>query len=214
MHVDFYFDYLSPYSYFAWLRVRDVCTAHGASLSLHPTLLAGLLGHWGHKGPAEIPPKRLFTFKDVTRYAHRRGIPLPGPATHPFNPLTALRASLWREAGDRQADVVDRLFRACWSEGADLADPSQVAALLDGLGLDGSARVAATRTPEVKGALRSSMEAAIGRGVFGVPTLIVEEELVFGNDRWDDVIGILDGSDPLDPVAVARHIGRPAGSTR
>ena len=73
-HLDFYFDYISPYAYFAWFNVKALCDRRGLDLYAHPVLFAGLLNHWGQLGPAEIPPKREFVFKDAARYAARRGI--------------------------------------------------------------------------------------------------------------------------------------------
>ena len=114
--VDFYFDDLSPYAYFAWLRIGAFCAQHDAELVIHPVLFAGLLEHWGQLGPAEIPPKRAWVYRDAFRYAALNGIPLVGPPVHPFNPLTALRMSLAVAAGADQPRVIDALFHAAWSD--------------------------------------------------------------------------------------------------
>jgi 2-hydroxychromene-2-carboxylate isomerase len=219
VHLDFWFDFISPYAFFAWLRIRDVAADAGATLRLRPVVLAGLLDHHGQLGPAEIPAKREHTFKDVARYAAVHGIPLRGPATHPFNPLTALRCSLPEVAGERQADVIDALFRAGWSDGIDLGDPAAIARALSAVGLDGEALVARTRDPAVKQALIDEGHAAIARGVFGVPTMDTDGELIWGNDRMDWVALRLKGRDPLPPdaqVLLDRPVGarRPSGPRR
>lgn len=213
MHVDFWFDFISPYAFFAWLRVGDVARAAGATLRARPVALAALLDHHGQLGPAEIPAKREHTFKDVARYAALHGIPLRGPAKHPFNPLTALRCSLPEVAGERQTHVIDALFRAGWSHGADLGDPEVVAGVLSEAGLDGPALVARTRDPAVKEALIAEGRAAIERGVFGVPTMDAGGELFWGNDRMDYVALRLAGRDPL-PGGVQSLLDRPAGARR
>ncbi len=212
-HVDFYFDFISPYAYFAWCQIRDVCRRNDATLAVHPILFAGVLEHHGQLGPAEIPSKRIATFKDVARFAALKGIPLVGPKTHPFNPLTALRAVQSSVAGDRQHDAIDALYLSGWGHGADLADPDAIAAALTDHGMDGEAMVAKTREPAIKAELRAMTEAAITRGVFGVPTMFVGEEVFWGNDRLHYVELALQGRDPL-PDNIESFLDRPAGAVR
>lgn len=207
----FYFDYLSPYAYFAWRRVRDVAKEHDAQLVLHPTLLAALLNHHGHKGPAEIAPKRAFVIKDTLRYAARHGFEIDFPKPHPFNPLTALRLSL---PGPDQERRIDAIFMAGWRDGRDLSDRDLLADALSADGLDGPRLVAATRTPEVKDALLAQSQAAIERGIFGVPSFIVDGELLWGNDRIADVIEVLTDRDPLDRQRAEAIIAAPRGAQR
>jgi 2-hydroxychromene-2-carboxylate isomerase len=200
--VDFYFDYVSPYAYFAWLRIGELCAARGnVELRIHPVLFAGLLDHWGQRGPAEVPPRRAWVFRDGARYAARHGIPLAWPAAHPFNPLLALRLSL---PGTEQRRVISAIFDAGWARGGDLGAPEQLRRALDDAGLDGAGRLAAAAAPEVKAALRAETDAAIARGVFGVPTMIAGDELFWGSDRLDDLAAHLDGRDPLDDAHRAR----------
>ncbi|WP_437539533.1 DsbA family protein [Sorangium sp. So ce726] len=87
--VDIYFDYISGYAYFAWLRIQEICDRRGVALDIHPVLFAGLLEHWSQLGPAEIPPKREWAYKDAFRHARLHGIELSCPKVHPFNPLLA-----------------------------------------------------------------------------------------------------------------------------
>jgi len=213
-HIDFWFDLISPYAFFGWLRVRDLAAEHGASLRCRPVLFAALLDHHGQLGPAEIPSKREHTFKDILRYAALHGIELSGPATHPFQPVTALRCCLPAVAGEHQRRVIDALFRGGWSRGADLGDPQDLTRVLTAAGLDGKGMVARTRDPAVKEALKSEVAAAIERGVFGVPTYDVDGELFWGNDRMDYVALRLGGRDPLDEDAARRLLALPSGSVR
>ncbi len=213
-HVDFWFDYISPYAYFGWLRVRDLAAAHGATLSLRPVLFAALLDRHGQLGPAEIPSKREHTFKDILRYAALHGIELRGPAAHPFNPLLALRCSTPEVAGAQQADVIAALYRAIWSDGIDGADPSALEGALSVVGLDGAELVERASSGAAKAALRASTEAAVARGVFGVPTFDVDGELFWGNDRVEYAALRLQGRDPLPADAAHRLLSRPAGAVR
>lgn len=213
-HIDFWFDVLSPYAYFASRRIGALAETHGATLRLRPVLLAALLDHHGHLGPAEIPSKREHTFKDILRYARLHDVPLAGPPKHPFNPLTALRCCLPEVAGDDQPGVVRALFDAGWGAGVDLGEPAAIAEALYAAGFDGPAMVKATRDPEVKAALRGECVAALERGVFGVPTCDVDGELFWGNDRLDYVALRLAGNDPLPHDAAGHMLSRPAGAAR
>ena len=213
-HIDFWFDYISPYAFFGWLRVRQLAAAHDATLTLRPVLFAALLDHHGQLGPAEIPSKRAHTFKDILRYAALHDIVLRGPATHPFNPLTALRCSVRQAADDQQADVIDALYRAAWSTGIDMGDPDAIAGALSDAGLDGPGLVARTRDADIKEALKAQTAAAIERGVFGVPTLDVDGELFWGNDRVDYAALRLQGRDPLPDDIATDLLSRPSGAVR
>src|SRR5687768_5736520 len=89
-----HFDFISPYAYIGWFSLRAIAARHGRAVEPVPTLLAPLLDAYGQRGPAEVPPKRAYLFKDASRKAHREGLgPLVPPPAHPFNPLLALRAS-------------------------------------------------------------------------------------------------------------------------
>jgi 2-hydroxychromene-2-carboxylate isomerase len=200
--LDFCFDYLSPYAYFAWLRVGELCAARGVALRPRPVLLAGLLERWGQLGPAEIPPKRQFVVRDALRIAARRGVPLRPPSPHPFNPLLALRLSLPEVSGDRQRDVVSALYSACWGRGENVSDEAAVARALGAIDIEPAPLIERTRDPEIKAALRRSTEDAITEGVFGVPTMIVDGQLFWGDDQMQSIGDVLDGKDPIDARAL------------
>ncbi len=195
--VDFYFDYLSPYAYLASLEIGALCERNGVGLRWRPVLFAGLLNHWGQLGPAELPPKGLHVFKDTLRYARKRGIPLRSPRHHPFNPLVALRVAQFEVSGDAQPRVVGTLFEYGWARGGDLGSADEIAAALDAAGLDGKGLVAQTTGAVVKARLRDETDAAIARGVFGIPTMIVADELFWGLDQLGYLELFLQGRDPL-----------------
>lgn len=213
-HVDFYFDYLSGYAYFGWLKIQEIVDARGATLGVHPVLFAGLLNHWGQLGPAEIPPKREWVYRDGYRMAKRRGVTLRSPKYHPFNPLLALRLSLAEVGGKDQRGIVDAIFHAGWSEGIDLGSAEELAATLDRKGYDGKALVQKASEPAAKEALKKSTADAIANRVFGVPTMIVGGELIWGADRTDYVEMILDGEDTMDDAWVQEILARPKQADR
>ena len=211
----YYFDFLSPYSYFAWTWIGDFCAAHGLALEPRPVLLAALLGHHGQLGPAEIPAKREFVFRDCVRWANLNGVPYAMPKTHPFNPLMALRAATREGAGTEQLRVIDALWKAGWQQGVDMASAEDLARALDEAGLDGAALLGRTSETVVKDALKRNTADAISRGVFGVPTFVVDDEVFWGNDqrphleRW-----VRDAERGYDPEVVRQFLAREAAATR
>jgi len=198
--VDFYFDYLSPYAYLAWLCLPEVTEPRDVEIVPRPVLFAGLLNHWGQLGPAEIPPKNIHVFKDTHRFAAHRGIPLRSPRYHPFRPLVALRVSLAVVSHDKQNEAITALYKAGWAEGIDLGDSASIRKALDEAGLDGDQLVADAEEPLAKDTLREETDRAIDRGVFGIPTMVVEDELFWGLDQFQHLALYLDGKDPLTSV--------------
>jgi 2-hydroxychromene-2-carboxylate isomerase len=172
---DWYFDFVSPFSYLQCEQLPAL--ERSLRVRYRPVLFAALLKAHEHKGPAEIPAKRRFTYQLVVWQARKLGIPLKFPAAHPFNPLPLLRLAL---AIDCEPDAVRRIFRFVWRDGR-LSDlPIEWAELMAELGLRGAdARIA---SQDVKDALRRNTDEAIARGVFGVPTLMIGDELFWGAD--------------------------------
>jgi 2-hydroxychromene-2-carboxylate isomerase len=165
--VDWYFDVVSPYSYISLFRLKEL----DAEIAYKPVLFAGLLNHWGQKGPAEIPAKRQWTYRWCTWWAKELGIPFRFPAAHPFNPLQHLRLAL---AVDCEPAAVQRIFESVWTTGGDAA--AGLPALCAQLG------VAPEKLAEVKDQLRRNTEEAAARGVFGVPSFVVDGEVFWGAD--------------------------------
>lgn len=176
----FYFDLVSPFAYLMWKQLRRNATL---ALRPEPVLLGGLLQHWGQLGPAEVPPKRTQIYRICQWLADRHGIPFRFPDVHPFRSIEALRLLV---ALDARVDAVDALFDAVFRDGLDLGDPANLEAFGRALGLDHVAAVLAA--PTVKDRLRANTQAAIARGVFGVPTVEVGAELFWGFDT----IGMID----------------------
>lgn len=195
--VDWYFDVISPFAYLASQRLDSL--PGEITLRPIPVLFAGLLNHWHTKGPAEIAPMRRFTFRHIAWLARRDGIPLRFPPCHPFNPLRLLRLAIVLD----DVAAIQRLFRFVWAEGCSADDAEAWAALVDELGIaDADARIAA---PAVKSTLRDNTEAAIARGVFGVPTFAVDAELFWGYDAMPLLADYL-----ADPGALREAVLAPA----
>jgi 2-hydroxychromene-2-carboxylate isomerase len=200
-----YFDFVSPYSYIAFKRLHEL--PREAAVELKPVLFAGLLTHFGNKGPAEIPIKRRWTYRWCTWWAKELGIPFRFPASHPFNPLHHLRLAI---AAGVTREAVGRIFDAIWTTGAEATEPRAFAALAKSLGVD-EARLAA---PEVKDALRRNTDEAIARGVFGVPSYEADGEVFWGADAIGFVNAFLADPAALRNDDMRRADALPVGAAR
>ena len=209
----FHFDPLSPYAAVAWRQIHPLAAAYGREVRPVPTLLAALLAHGGTKGPAEIPAKRIYVFKDALRAARKVGMDLIPPPSHPFNPLIALRAASMLE-GEAQRLLIDRLFHGAWGGGGGVSTPESVRRLADEAGLDGEALIEAAGTDEAKARLRNQTEEAISNGVFGVPTMRVDGELFWGFDSFGHLETFLRGEDPIGPEDLTPWLNISASANR
>jgi 2-hydroxychromene-2-carboxylate isomerase len=189
--ITFYLDFVSPYAYLAFEQLPQALQGLSYAVDYRPILFAGLLKHHGQLGPAEIAPKRDWTYRQVLWLAHRHGIPMQRPAAHPFNPLPLLRLALaCGENGLANRYVCETLFRHVWRGGADAADAQRVDALKAALN---PARDPASDV--VKAELKANTEAAIARGLFGVPSYAVDDKLFWGFDALVMLRGYLE-ADP------------------
>lgn len=199
----FRFDFISPFAYLAFERLPQVLQGCSYAVEYRPLLFAGLLKQWGQKGPAEIEPKRAWTFRHVHWLARQHGIALDTPAVHPFNPLPLLRLAL---ACGPNRRVVETIFRHVWVGGMDAVDAARVAALRAALSPaidpDGD---------EVKRALRQHTEDALAAGVFGVPDIELEGRHFWGLDALPMLRDALQGGVWFDGPAWQREgLPRPA----
>ena len=168
-------DYVSPYPYLQMPEFADL--PNDVEIKPVPVLFAGLLGHWGQLGPAEIPAKKLHTFHYSRWLADKRGLRLAGLARHPFNPLALLRLTI---ALGATLDVVRTIYDHTWADGGDGQSDESLAALADKLGVDDVR--ALVSTDEVKAQLRANTDRMIAAGVYGVPTLVMDGHLFWGDD--------------------------------
>ena len=196
--IHFYFDFISPYAYFAWRKLPTLAKKYNREIEAHPVVFGKLLDKWGQLGPAEIPPKRNWLNEYCLRYAALNGFKYNPPKKHPFNPLAALRMSLKEVSGDDQLRVIDSIFEGGWSHGADLGDLSTLTSLLTKQSIDGESLIHKVSELYVKELLINETSHAIEKGVFGVPTIIIDDNLFWGNDQMDHIELLLDGKDPLD----------------
>ena len=184
-----YFDLISPFSYLHLHRLRPL--RERLRIDPVPVLFAGLLKHWGTKGPAEIPPKRLHTYQSCVYAAHQAGVPFRMPPRHPFNCLAAQRLMVSLHA---DFPVIEKAFDFVFGQGRDPEREFEAFAAQLQIS-DAAARIA---DPAVKQRLIANTERAIAAGVFGVPTLVLRGRLFWGSDTVEWTRQFLDEPDLFD----------------
>jgi 2-hydroxychromene-2-carboxylate isomerase len=199
LSVDWYFDFVSPFSYIALHRLGEL----PVQVSYKPVLFAGLLNHYGQKGPAEIPAKRKWTYRWCTWWAKELGIPFRFPAMHPFNPLPHLRLAL---AAGCSPQTVGYIFERLWTTGG--AAERGFDELCAELKVD-PAMLAAAKEP-----LRKNTEGAAARGVFGVPSFVIDGEVFWGADAVDFMKAFIKDGAVLHNDEMRRVDNLPVGAAR
>jgi 2-hydroxychromene-2-carboxylate isomerase len=191
--VEFYFDLGSPATYLAYTQLPKICAQTDTRLVYIPLLLGGVFKATGNASPATIPAKGRYMFQDLDRYAKRYGVPLKFNPHFPINTLMLMRAvtGMQLRHPERFGAFLDCLFKAIWVEGRSLDEPATVAAVLSENGFNPQEVLALTADEEIKTALKDNTEKAVQRGVFGAPSMFVDNQLYFGQDRLDFVLEAL-----------------------
>jgi 2-hydroxychromene-2-carboxylate isomerase len=180
-HITFYFDVISPYAYLAFEHLPDALKGLSYSVSYRPVLFAAMLKHHGQLGPAEIAPKRDWTYRQALWHAHSKGIAMKMPASHPFNPLPLLRLAsacgMPVDPASIHRYVCETILRHVWQGGAEATDEERLAAL--------TAQLAPQQhlsADEAKAQLKKNTDEAIALNLFGVPAMEVDGKIFWGFD--------------------------------
>lgn len=202
---DWYFDFISPYSYLQCERLLEL----PVTIRARPIVFAGLLGHWGQKGPAELPSKRRFTYEQIVWLARRDAIALRFPPKHPFNPIRALRLAV---ALGSDLDAIRAIFRFIWREGGEFESDEGWKALCRQVRVDDGDDLVSRQ--EVKDELRRNGEQALAAGVFGVPTLLVDGRIFWGYDATPMAHEYLVDPARFESAEMKRVAALPVGKAR
>jgi 2-hydroxychromene-2-carboxylate isomerase len=187
----FYFDFISPYAYFASRQVEALAARHGRTVDWRPMLLGvAVLKVMGLKPLLDTPLKGDYVRRDVLRQARRLGVPLHRDLNASVgNPLPPARAFYWvkQHHPELAPSMAHALFEAFWAESRDLSTPEAVGAIALPAGLDATAVIAGAASDEAATLLRNAVAASIHAGIFGSPTIVVDDEPFWGSDRLGDV---------------------------
>ena len=187
--IDFYFDYSSPYGYFAGEKIDALAARHGRTVRWRPFLLGVAFKATGGAPLPQVPIKGPYHVHDFARTARYLGVPYRQPPKFPISSVAPTRAFYWLDASDpaRAVALARALYRAYFVDGTDISDPEQTARVAESMGLDGAAVRAGMADASVKDRTKAEVDAAIARGAFGSPYIVVDGEPFWGSDRLDQV---------------------------
>ncbi|MEO3431487.1 2-hydroxychromene-2-carboxylate isomerase [Pelagibius sp. CAU 1746] len=187
--IDFYFDFSSPYGYLAAEQIEDLAARHGREVSWHPILLGAVFPQTGGQPLLNVPLKGDYARRDMERSARLLDLPFQLPATFPFMSVAACRAFYWLQDQDpaKAVALAKALYREAFAQGRAVDSAESVVAVARSLNLDGEKLTAALNDPAVKERLRKAVDAAITKGVFGSPLIVVDGEPFWGHDRLAQV---------------------------
>jgi 2-hydroxychromene-2-carboxylate isomerase len=192
VNIDFIFDFGSPNAYLSWKVLPAIAERTGAQINLIPCLLGGVFKATNNRSPVEafgeVKGKLAYEALETRRFVAKHGLgAYRQNPNFPVNTLMIMRGLIAARRtifGDRYLEVV---LAAMWEQGEKMDDPQVVSRVLTAGGLDAEALLEATQDPTVKAELVANTEAAVARGVFGIPTFFVDDEMFFGKDRLGQV---------------------------
>lgn len=192
--IDFYFDFSSPYGYFASTVIDELAARHGRGVQWHPILLGAIFKTTGMQPPVQYPLKGDYIWHDFARSARFNDIPYRRPSRFPLPTQAAARAMLWaRETlgSERAVGLAKAIYRALFVDDIDISEPAQIVKIGAALGIDSDALEQGMQHPSIKEQLKAEIEQAMARGVFGSPYVIVEGEPFWGFDRFAQIEAFL-----------------------
>ena len=204
---DWFFDVISPYAYLQFHQMHRLPA--DVEVRFRPVLFAGLLNHWGQLGPAEIEAKKRHTFLLTRWRAQKLELRFKAPPRHPFNPLTLLRLAI---ALGSDSVSIGEIFDHIWADGQDGQDPDSLTRLADKLRIDDLNAI--INNAVVKDKLRLNTEAAVSKGVYGVPTFLIEDQIFWGDDMFELMLEWLNGSPFVGEPESQRIMALPPASER
>lgn len=183
--VEFYYDFGSPTAYLAWTQLPDLCARYDATLVYRPVLLGGIFKAVDSGTPVTVKPKGKWLFDDVHRHAKRYGVAFAMNPHFIFHTIAVMRGAIWALDEGTIEPYTAAMYKAAWADRRDLNDAGEIADIVSAAGLDAQAMAAAIQDPAVKQGLIDATQASVDRGLFGVPTMFVDGEMHFGQDRLD-----------------------------
>jgi 2-hydroxychromene-2-carboxylate isomerase len=181
--IECYFDFGSPATYLAWTQLPALAARHNAKLVWRPMLLGALFKATGNQSPAMNPAKGRYMLIDFQRYAQHYGVPMKFNPFFPINTMTLMRGAVALQDDPRFDDYLQTVFKAIWVDERNMGQPEVVADVLAKAGFDANALLTKCSDETVKEMLKTNTEEAAARGAFGAPTVYVDGEMFFGQDR-------------------------------
>lgn len=183
--VEFFFDVISPYSYLAYFELQKIAVRQQADIIWRPVLLGAVFKATGNSSPIEVPAKARHAMVDLKRWAAHYQIPFRMNKAFPFNSLMLMRGAVGLQMRDPALflNYVDVIFKAMFGEPRNLSDLQEVEAVLKEAGIDPQLVLSLAEDEAVKTKLKTDTQDAVARGVFGLPTFFVGQDMYWGQDR-------------------------------
>ena len=188
--IEFHFDFSSPYSYIASEQIEQLAARHGRSVTYKPVLLGAVFKVAGSAPLTDsYGPKARYSIHDFARSARYAGVPYRYPSKFPIASVGAKRAVLWlqRHRPDLATPFIHAVFRAYFVDDRDISDAAIVGEIAREVGIDADELATGIQQPDIKEQLKTQVDHAIQAGVFGAPTIVVDGEVFWGNDRLPQI---------------------------
>jgi len=179
--IEYFFDYVSPFSYLADTQLPAIAERHGAQIVYRPILLGGIFKGSGNSSPITVPAKGKYIMAELARWSRKYGVPMKMNPYFPINTIKMMRAAVAAQMQGKFNSYHPAAFRGVWVEELDLGNRSVLAELLRNAGIE----PATIEGEEIKDRLRANTDEAVARGAFGAPTFFVGGEMLWGNDRLE-----------------------------
>lgn len=188
--IDFYFDFSSPYGYFASTRIDELAQKYGRFVAWHPILLGVVFKTTGSSPLPQIPLKGEYCWRDFERSARFHGIEYKRPTHFPLPTTHAARAMLWLQnhhGADVATAFAKSVYHALFVDDINIAEPAEISKLAEPLGVDVHAMDSGATSYQIKDQLKAEIEVAMAKGVFGSPFVIIDGEPFWGFDRFNQI---------------------------
>ncbi|MBX2878450.1 MAG: 2-hydroxychromene-2-carboxylate isomerase [Granulosicoccus sp.] len=187
--IDFYFDFTSPYGYLASTRIEEIAQRFDREINWHPLVLGFIFKTTGSQPLTQIPLKGDYAIMDIARSARRLNVPYQMPDNFPVGTIAAARTSLWLDTIDQPKNVefIHAIYKSYFADNIDISEAENVLSVASSIGIDTDQLSSALATPEVKGLLKTAVDDAVTKGIFGSPTICIDGENFWGQDRLPDV---------------------------
>ena len=183
--LEFYFDFISPYSFIAYKEIRKIEKKNLLIIKYKPILLGGLHNLHGIKAPAFIPAKAKFMIKDCKLIAEKKRISFKFNSYFPIKSLNLMRGALVADQDNFQSYYIDKNFDCIWKDGLNMNDQSIIDKILKNIDINPKTFFLRTSSENIKNLLKKKTSEAYDKGIFGAPTFYVNNKIFWGQDRLE-----------------------------
>ena len=185
---DFYFDFISPYSFLAHKEIRKIENKVGIKIKYKPVLLGGLHNLHGIKAPAFIPAKAKHMIRDCKLIAERNNVKFKFNSYFPIKSLNLMRGVLVAEEDDIKDYYIDNVFNTIWQDGLNMNDENIIHKVIKNLNINPKTFTLRSTSSLIKDSLRKKTSDAYEKGIFGAPTFVSNNKIFWGQDRIEFVL--------------------------